>query len=164
MWDLILLDWLFLITILCSIDIGAYRGWLPQALSMLGFVAAFVAVVKLGPSISAWLPLGGPGESLREDMGALIALIVTLFLGHQAVALHRKLFTRSGPQPAHRTLGGIFGMVSGVFVLLLVSAMIDLTAWRESSWWKGTAEESVTRFLLENMKSSVKPSETSPPT
>jgi uncharacterized membrane protein required for colicin V production len=131
---------------------------------MLGFVAAFVAVVKLGPSIGAWLPLGGPGESLREDMGALIALIVTLFLGHQAVVLHRKLFTRSGPQPAHRTLGGIFGMVSGVFVLLLVSAMIDLTAWRESNWWKGTTEESVTRFLLEHMKSSVKPSETSPPT
>jgi uncharacterized membrane protein required for colicin V production len=45
MWDLSLLDWLFLITILCSIGIGAYRGWLPQALSMVGFVAAFVAVV-----------------------------------------------------------------------------------------------------------------------
>ncbi len=163
MWDLSLLDGLFLTTILCSIGIGAYRGWLPQALSMVGFVAAFVAVVKLGPSIGLWLPLGGPGEALRDDMGALIALIVTLFLGHQAVVLHRKLFTRSGPQPAHRTLGGIFGMVSGVFVLLLVSAMIDLTAWRESTWWKGTSKESVTRFLLEHMKSSVKPSEASPP-
>ena len=116
----------------------------------------------LGPSIGAWLPLGGPGEALRDDMGALIALIVTLFIGHQAVVLHRKLFTRSGPQPAHRTLGGVFGMVSGVFVLLLVSAMIDLTAWRESSWWKGTAEESVTRFLLEHMKSSVAPSDKEP--
>ncbi len=41
MLNLSLLDWLFLITILCSIGIGAYRGWLPQALSMLGFVAAF---------------------------------------------------------------------------------------------------------------------------
>jgi len=78
------------------------------------------------------------------------------------VVLHRKLFTRSGPQPAHRTLGGVFGMVSGVFVLLLVSAMIDLTAWRESTWWKGTAEESVTRFLLDQMKSSVAPSDKEP--
>ena len=67
MWDLSFLDGLFLITILCSIGIGAYRGWLPQALSMLGFVAAFVAVVKLGPSIGAWLPLGGPGEAMRDD-------------------------------------------------------------------------------------------------
>jgi membrane protein required for colicin V production len=164
MWNLSLLDWLFLTTILCSIGIGAYRGWLPQALSMVGFVAAFVAVVKLGPSIGAWLPLGGPGEAMRDDMGALIAVIVTLLLGHQAVVLHRKLFTRSGPQPAHRTLGGIFGMISGVFILLAISAIIDLTAWRESSLWKGTAEESVTRFLIDHMKSSVKPSEISPST
>jgi hypothetical protein len=48
--------------------------------------------------------------------------------------------------------------------LLAISAMIDLTAWRESSWWKGTAEESVTRFLIDHMKTSVKPSEISTPT
>jgi hypothetical protein len=53
-------------------------------------------------------------------------------------------------------------MVSGVFVLLLLAAMIDLTAWRESTWWKGTAEESVTRFLLDQMKSSVVPSDKEP--
>ena len=61
MWGLSLLDWLFLITILCSIGIGAYRGWLPQALSMLGFVAAFVAVVKLGPNRC----LAAPGWARR---------------------------------------------------------------------------------------------------
>ena len=47
--------------------IGAYRGWLPQALSMLGFLAAFVAFVKLGPSIAQWLPLSGrvkPSETI----------------------------------------------------------------------------------------------------
>ena len=68
------LDWVFLSTIFISVIIGAYRGWLPQALSMLGFFAAFVAFVKLGPTIAQWLPLSGPGESLRENLGALIAL------------------------------------------------------------------------------------------
>jgi len=154
MLSLNLLDWLFLITIICSIGIGAYRGWLPQALSMVGFVAAFVAVVKIGPHIGAWLPLGGPGEALREDLGALIALIGTLLIGHQSVVLHRKLFTRSGPQPAHRTLGGLFGMISGVFVLLVASAMLDLTSWRESSWWHDSLQEKVIHFLLDHPKSS----------
>jgi membrane protein required for colicin V production len=121
---------------------------------MFGFVAAFIAVVKFGPSIGAWLPLGGPGEALREDLGALIALIVTLLIGHQSVVLHRKLFTRSGPQPAHRTLGGLFGMISGVFVLLVASAMLDLTSWRESSWWQNSVQEKVIHFLLEHAKSS----------
>ena len=149
------LDWIFLSVLVISVIIGAYRGWLPQALSMLGFLAAFVAVVKLGPTIARWLPLGGPGESIRDNMGALIALIGTLILGHQAVVLHKKLFTRSGPQPAHRTLGGVLGMISGIFVLLAASAIITLSEWRDATWWKNTVEADVTHYILQNMKSSV---------
>ena len=149
------LDWLFLSVIFISMMIGAYRGWLPQALSMLGFLAAFVAFVKLGPSIAQWLPLSGPGEALRDNLGALIALIGNLILGHQAVVLHKKLFTRSGPQPAHRTLGGIFGMFSGIFLLLAASSIINLSEWRDASWWKNTIEAQVTHFILQSMKSSV---------
>jgi membrane protein required for colicin V production len=157
-----LLDWLFLITIFCSIGIGAYRGWLPQALSMLGFVAAFAAVVKIGPSIAAWLPMGGPGEALRDDLGALIAFMGTLLIGHQSVVLHRKLFTRSGPQPAHRTLGAVFGLISGVFVLLVASAILDISAWRESPWWQGSAQEQVIHFLLDHSKSNLAAGEKAP--
>ncbi len=149
------LDWIFLSVLVISVIIGAYRGWLPQALSMLGFLAAFVAVVKLGPTIARWLPLGGPGESIRDNMGALIALIGTLILGHQAVVLHKKLFTRSGPQPAHRTLGGVLGMISGIFVLLAASAIINLSEWRDANWCKNTVEADVTHYILQNMKSSV---------
>ena len=142
------LDWVFLSTIFISVIIGAYRGWLPQALSMLGFFAAFVAFVKLGPGIAQWLPLSGPGEYMRDNLGALIALIGTLILGHQAVVLHKKLFTRSGPQPAHRTLGGILGMFSGIFVLLAASSIINLSEWRNAPWWKNTVEADVTHFIL----------------
>ena len=149
------LDWFFLSIVFISMLIGAYRGWLPQALSMLGFLAAVVAFVKLGPSIAQWLPLSGPGEALRDNLGALIALIGTLILGHQAVVLHKKLFTRSGPQPAHRTLGGIFGMFSGIFLLLAASSIINLSEWRDASWWKNTIEAQVTHFILQSMKSSV---------
>jgi len=149
------LDWVFLSTIFISVIIGAYRGWLPQALSMLGFFAAFVAFVKLGPGIAQWLPLSGPGEYMRDNLGALIALIGTLILGHQAVVLHKKLFTRSGPQPAHRTLGGILGMFSGIFVLLAASSITNLSEWRNASWWKNTVEADVTHFILQSMKSSV---------
>ena len=149
------LDWVFLSTIFISVIIGAYRGWLPQALSMLGFFAAFVAFVKLGPGIAQWLPLSGPGEYMRDNLGALIALIGTLILGHQAVVLHKKLFTRSGPQPAHRTLGGILGMFSGIFVLLAASPIINLSEWRNAPWWKNTVEADVTHFIFQSMKSSV---------
>ena len=149
------LDWTSILTLVISMFIGAYRGWLPQALSMLGFLAAFVAFVKLGPTVAQWLPLSGPGESIRDNLGALIALIGTSVLGHQVVVLHRKLFTRSGPQPAHRTLGAVFGMFSGVLVLLAASSIINLSEWRDASWWQNTIEAEVSQFILSSMKSSV---------
>lgn len=162
MWSLNLLDWLFIATIIISIGIGACRGWLPQALSMMGFVAAFVAVIKMGPVVAAWLPLGGAGEAYRNDLGALIALLGTLLIGHQSVALHRKLFTRSGIQPAHRTLGGLFGLFTGVFILLVASAMIDISAWRQASWWQGSAQEQVIHLFLDHFNSSTANTEKSP--
>ena len=56
---------------------------------------------------------------------------------------------------SHRTLGGILGMFSGVFVLLAASSIINLSEWRNASWWKNTAEAEVTHFILQSMKSSV---------
>jgi len=155
MFSLNLLDWLFLITIFCSIVIGAYRGWLSQALSMVGFITAFFAVINIGPALGAWLPLGGRGEALRGDLGALLALIGTLLIGHQSIVLHRKLFTRSGIQPAHRTLGGLFGMISGVFILLVASALLDISAWRESSWWQNSTQQQIIQFLIVHFKPSL---------
>jgi len=155
MFSLSFLDWLFLTTIFCSIGIGIYRGWLSQALSMVSFIIAFFAVINIGPTVGTWLPLGGRGEALRGDLGALFALIGTLLIGHQIVILHRKLFTSSGLEPAHRTLGGLFGMISGVFVLLVASALLDISAWRESSWWQNSTQQQVIQFLLVHFEHSL---------
>ena len=146
------LDWLFTATLLIAMAAGAYRGWLPQALSMLGLVLAFFAVVYLGPVVGAHLPLSGPGESLREGLGALFALVVTLYLGHLGVRLHRYMFHHSGVQPAHRTVGAMFGLVSGVMICLGVSTLIELTELREESWWQGSFEKHMAESLLTRLK------------
>ena len=146
------LDWLFTATIVITMAAGAYRGWLPQALSMLGLLLSLVAVVYLGPLVSAHLPLSGPGESLRQGLGALIALVVTLYLAHLGVRLHRHLFHHSGAQPAHRTLGAMLGMVSGLMICLGVSTLIDLTELREERWWQGSVEKHMAEFVLNRFK------------
>ena len=148
------LDWLFTATLLIAMAAGAYRGWLPQALSMLGLVLAFFAVVYLGPVLGAPLPLSGPGESLREGLGALFALVVTLYLGHLGVRLHRYMFHHSGVQPAHRTVGAMFGLVSGVMICLGVSTLIELTELREEGWWKGSVEKQMAEAMLTRLKAA----------
>ncbi len=146
------LDLLFTATIVITMAAGAYRGWLPQALSMLGLVLSLFAVVYLGPLVSAHLPLSGPGESLRQGLGALFALMMTLYLAHLGVRLHRHLFHHSGVQPAHRTVGAMFGIVSGVMICLGVSTLIELTELREESWWQGSIERHMAEFVLNRFK------------
>jgi len=148
------LDWLFTATLLIAMAAGAYRGWLPQALSMLGLVLAMFAVVYLGPIVSTHLPLSGPGESLRQGLGALIALVFTLYLGHLGVRLHRYMFHHSGVQPAHRTVGAIFGLVSGVMICLALSALIELTQLREEDWWQGSIEKHLAEAVLTRLKAA----------
>jgi hypothetical protein len=46
-------------------------------------------------------------------------------------------------------------MFSGIFVLLAASSIINLSEWRNASWWKNTVEAEVTHFILQSMKSSV---------
>jgi len=150
------LDFLFTAIVVTAMTAGAYRGWLPQALSLLGLVVTLFAVVYLGPLISAHLPLSGPGESLRKGVGALLALVITLYLTHLGVRLHRYLFTHSGVQPAHRSLGAAFGLISGVIICLGVSTLIELTALREEDWWQGSIEKQMAESTLQTLKSNMR--------
>jgi len=150
------LNWVFGFSLVLAMGIGAYRGWLPQALSMLGFLVAFFGVIYVGPWVAAYLPLSGPGEPYRDDVGALLALLVTLYVAHLGVILHRHTFTHNGVQPAHRSLGVVFGLFSGVLVCLAIGSLIELTELRDQSWWRVSLEKNITTFVLEHITKNVK--------
>jgi len=132
-----------------SVGIGCYRGWLPQALSMLGFLLALLGIIIIGPEISKWLPLSGPFENFRGDIGALTAFITTLYFVHLGARLHRHIYTHNGVQPAHRTLGAIFGLFSGIFFCLAIGFLIEFTELKNQNWWQGSIEANLTIFVLE---------------
>ena len=151
------LDILFASTLLVSVGVGAWRGWMPQALTLLGLLLTLVATIRFGPVIASILPLGGPGEALRAELGALIAVAITMYLGHKLVLLHRYLFPRKGDQPAHRSLGALFGIASGFVGLMVFALAIDATSYRDQPWWRGSPEEAVAIVLISGLKQVLAP-------
>jgi membrane protein required for colicin V production len=151
------LDFLFASTLIISVAVGAWRGWMPQALTLLGLLFTLIATIKFGPAIAPHLPLGGPGEAIRNELGALIAVVVTLYLGHKMVLLHRYLFPRNGTQTAHRTLGALFGVASGFVLLMVFALVIDATEYRDQPWWRGSYEERVAMALISGIKEVLAP-------
>jgi membrane protein required for colicin V production len=123
---------------------------------MLGFFVAFLGVIYVGPWIARHLPLSGPGEPFRDDVGALLALLVTLYVAHLGVRLHKHIFTHNGVQPAHRSLGAVFGLISGMLVCLAMGSLIELTELRDQDWWRLSLEKNITTFVLEHLSKSVK--------
>ena len=152
-----LLDFLFISTVLISVAVGAWRGWMSQALTLTALLGTLVATIKLGPIVASRLPLSGPGETLRGDLGAATAAVLTFYLGHKLVQLHRHVFPRQGPQPAHRTLGAIFGVASGLTLLLAFAIVIDATELRDQAWWQGSTQERATRTVIEAVKTALSP-------
>ena len=143
------LNLIFCSILFMSVCIGCYRGWLPQALSMLGFLLAMLGIIIIGPEIAKWLPLSGPIEHYRNDIGAFTAFVTTLYIVHLGSKLHRHIYTHNGVQPAHRTLGSIFGLFSGFFLSLALGLLIEFTELRTQFWWQGSVEENFTIFILE---------------
>lgn len=128
-----------------------------QALTLTGLIFTLIAIIKLGPALAPHLPLSGPGEAFRAELGAGIAMLITLYLGHKMVLLHRHVFPRKGAEPAHRTLGALFGIASGILVLLVVATVIDATELRDTSWWGGSREERAAEMLIAGLKSVLTP-------
>lgn len=128
-----------------------------QALTLTGLALTLFAIIKFGPVIASHLPLSGPGEALRDTMGAFIAMVVTLYMARKLVQLHRYVFPRKGTQPAHRTLGALFGVASGVLVLLVLSMVIDATELRDKPWWGGSREERAAGMFIAGIKSVLAP-------
>jgi membrane protein required for colicin V production len=143
------LNWYFSFILFVSAGIGCYRGWLPQVLSMLGFLLALLGMINISPEISRWLPLSVPIEAYRSDIGALTAFITTLYIVHLGVKLHRHIYTHNGVQPAHRTLGATFGFITGFFLSLAIGFLIEFTELRDQLWWQGSIEKYLTVIAIE---------------
>jgi membrane protein required for colicin V production len=146
------LNYFCLSTLLICVPVGAWRGWVSQALTMLGLLIAVLSTMNFGPVLAMQLPLSGPGESFRNDLGVLVVLVVTVYLGHLISTIHAHIFVARGKEPAHRVLGGFMGLVSGFLLLMAVFLMIDVTELRNTTWWSGSLESNVFNALMSHLK------------
>ena len=57
-----------------------------------------------------------------------------------------------GLRPADRALGGIFGLLRGVLILLVVAVIAALTPMHEAEWWKNSHSAPILEKALEAIK------------
>lgn len=133
-------DLIILAVLLVSSLISIKRGFVKEALSLLGWIAAFVVAMLFHGALATLFSSLIESPSVREMLafGALFA--VTLIVAAMANYLIGELIRMTGLAGTDRMFGMVFGLVRGIIVVLaivlLIPGMIPIDQegwWRESS-------------------------------
>lgn len=129
------LDWVLLAVIGASLLLGAWRGFIYEALSLASWIAAFVLAQAWAERAGAMLPMTTASVEVRQAAGLVVVFIAVLFAGTVLAWLLKKLASGVGLGPADRLLGAGFGAVRGVLVLLAATLVVQATPLKLQEWW-----------------------------
>jgi membrane protein required for colicin V production len=146
------LDWVFLVVLVASLALGAWRGLVYEVLSVLGWIAAFVLAQWLAPDAAAWLPMEKAADALRYAAGFVLVFIVAAFAAGLLAWLLKKLVEVVGLRPVDRTLGAAFGLVRGAVLLLAAAVVVNMTPLQRGEWWTESTGAGVSTTVLRGLK------------
>ena len=107
------LDWIFVVVLLASMLMGAWRGLVFEVLSLLGWVVSFFVAQWFAQDVAAMLPLGDASDALRYAAGFLVVFVGSVFACGFVTWLAKKLVESMGLRPVDRTLPASTAACSG---------------------------------------------------
>lgn len=146
------LDWLCLTVLLVSMLLGAGRGLVFEALSVLGWVLAFWLAQRFAADAALLLPFAETESSVRHAVGFVLVLIVALFASGFVAWGMQKLVHATGLRPVDRTLGVAFGALRGVVLLLILEVLAAWTPVHEAHWWRASYSAPLLGSMLGQLK------------
>lgn len=120
---------------LVSIVLGAWRGFLYELLSLLGWVVAFIVARLFAVDVAGRLPMSGASAELRLIVAFIGLFVATAFAAGLVSWLVRKLVSLSGLRPVDRSLGVVFGMLRASLILLVVGVVAGVTPLATQDVW-----------------------------
>lgn len=149
---MVLTDWVLLTALLLSVVLGLWRGLVYEVLSVVGWVAAFVLAQAFADQAGAWLPIDGLSPPLRLAAGFVLVFVVVAFAAGLGAWLVQKLVASVGLRPVDRVLGGAFGLLRGLVIMLAVALVVSMTQMQSAAWWRDSATASVLSAALHEIK------------
>ncbi len=129
-------DWLILGIVLVSTIIGLFRGFFREVISVLSWAAAFMVAVYFTESASHLLEGSIETPSLRKAVTGAGLFVLVLLAGGLVNFLVGKLVSGSGLAGTDRAIGGVFGVVRGAVLVILLILLAALTPMTQDPWWR----------------------------
>ncbi len=129
-------DYAILATIAISILVGALRGFIKEVLALAIWALAFVLAYRFAGDVGELMTEQVSLPSARLAMGFAGIFLVVLVLGGLLVYLIGRLVESTGLNGTDRLLGGVFGAVRGLAIVVTVLLIAGLTPIPADPWWK----------------------------
>lgn len=150
-------DYLVLAIIGISAVLGFMRGLIKEVLSLVAYVAAFIAALWWGPVVSLWLGPWVSNDLLRVVLAyGCVFILVLLLVGLVNVTL-TTLIDRTGLSPADSGMGALFGVIRGLFFVLVLVGLAGHTPLVNEIWWKESYLAPLAVQIIQQIKPSLPP-------
>ena len=146
------LDWALLAVLLVSALVGLWRGLVYEVLSVMGWVLAFVLAQTWAEPVGQLLPMEGAAQPLRLAAGFALVFIAVAFGAGLVSWLVKKLVAAVGLRPVDRLLGGVFGVLRGVVILLGVAVVMGMLPVSAQADWQASPVAQTINASLQALK------------
>ena len=146
-------DYAVLAVLAASVLLGLWRGVASEMLALAAWVAGFFAARQFGPDVGAMFAKWIADAAMRSVAGmatVFVGVLVAFGMGRLVVSL---MLRAVGLGLLDRMLGGIFGIVRGVFVAFAAVLVGGMTSLPNQPWWR----EAMLAPPLETAVIAVKP-------
>ena len=120
--------------LLVSLLLGLWRGLVYEVLSLMGWPLAFLLSRQFAGSLEPLLPVGQ--ETARVALAYALVFIAALIVWGMLVWLFAKLVRAAGLGVLDSLLGGMFGLLRGVLVILVLVWLAGMSAIPGQPFWR----------------------------
>ena len=132
---MIWIDYAILAIVGISGVISLMRGFIREALSLAGWIAAFWIVLAFSGRVAAWLDGYVSVPSVRVGIAFAAIFFGVLLVCGIVLRLAGLLVERTGMSGTDRTLGIVFGVLRGIVIAGLLVLLAGLTPLPLDPWW-----------------------------
>lgn len=131
-------DYVILGIVAISILVGAIRGFIKEAFSLAVWAAAFLVAFQYSGALALELESHIELPSARTALAFAGLFLVVLLIGGLLTFLIGKLVEKTGLSGTDRLLGGVFGSIRGLFLVMALMLVAGLTPVPQDPWWQNS--------------------------
>jgi membrane protein required for colicin V production len=135
-----------------SVLVGLWRGLVFELMSLVGWLVAYIAALAFSGQVGVYLPVGEPGSALNHAASLVVTFVGALLLWSFLARLLRMVVAATPLTFIDRALGGTFGGLRGLVLLLLMVTAINLTPTGKSAWWNESLGVQLLGVIIEGLR------------